>query len=119
MSAIRPQFQLVAGAVAPETVARPEPAALPLLATAADVRGVVQYLRKKPGGVSINEALDAIKKQVFDPRKVHAYEALGLVLRQGERLELSPLGHELGRRLAPVTQGFRTLLDSQAPYRAV
>src|SRR5437868_1044279 len=119
MSAIRQQFQLVAGAPAPEAAARTQTFALPLALTAADVREVVQYLRKKPGGVSFNEALDAIKKQVFDPRKVHAYEALGLVLRQGERLELSPLGHELGRRLAPVAQGFRTLLDSQAPYRAV
>jgi hypothetical protein len=125
MSAIRPQFQLVAGvsAAAPEVVARAEaaaqPAALPLLATAADVRGVVQYLRKKPGGVTINEAVDAIKKQVFDPRKVLAYEALGLVVRQGDRLKLSPLGYELGRRLVPLTQGFRTLLDTQEPYRAV
>jgi hypothetical protein len=119
MSAIRQQFQLVAGAAAPETAPHTEPAALPLLATAADVRGVVQYLRKKPGGVTINEALDAIKKQVFDPRKVLAYEALGLVVRQGERLKLSPLGHELGCRLAPVAQVFRALLDSQEPYRAV
>ena len=119
MSAIRQQFQLVAGAGAPESAPRAEPNALPLLATAADVRGVVQYLRKKPGGVTINEALDAIKKQVFDPRKVLAYEALGLVVRQGERLKLSPLGHELGCRLAPVAQVFRALLDSQEPYRAV
>lgn len=119
MSAIRQQFQLVAGAVAPEAAPRADANALPVLATAADVRGVVQYLRKKPDGVTINEAVDAIKKQVFDPRKVLAYEALGLVVRRGERLQLSAAGHELGRRLQPVAQVFRTLLDGQEPYRAV
>ena len=119
MSAIRQQFQLVAGAVAPEAPPRADANALPVLATAADVRGVVQYLRKKPDGVTINEAVDAIKKQVFDPRKVLAYEALGLVVRRGERLQLSAAGHELGRKLQPVTQVFRTLLDGQEPYRAV
>jgi hypothetical protein len=122
MSAIRQQFQLVAGATAPAPEAAPRVEAtntLPLLATAADVRGVVQYLRKKPGGVTINEAVDAIKKQVFDPRKVLAYEALGLVERQSERLKLSALGHELGRKLQPVAQVFRTLLNGQAPYRDV
>ncbi|HYY43054.1 MAG TPA: hypothetical protein VE775_10005, partial [Pyrinomonadaceae bacterium] len=136
MSAIRQQFQLVAGAVAvtpdpttdPTTDATPDAAGpahalttgpLPLLATAVDVRGIVQYLSRKPGGVTINEAVDAVKKQVFDPRKVLAYEALGLVARHGDRLKLSPLGHDLGRKLQPVAQVFRTLLDSQAPYRAV
>ncbi|HEX8180691.1 MAG TPA: hypothetical protein VF525_14175 [Pyrinomonadaceae bacterium] len=132
MSAIRQQFQLVAGAVAvtpdPTTAAAPDAAVpahaltagpLPLLATAVDVRGIVQYLSRKPGGVTINEAVDAVKKQVFDPRKVLAYEALGLVARHGDRLKLSPLGHDLGRKLQPVAQVFRTLLDSQAPYRAV
>ncbi len=122
MSAIRQQFQLVASAAAaatPDAARRADAGALPLLATAADVRGVVQYLRKKPGGVTINEAVDAIKKQVFDPRKVLAYEALGLVARQGDRLKLSELGHELGRKLQPVAQVFRTLLDWQEPYRAV
>jgi hypothetical protein len=120
MSAIRQHFQLVAGAVAPEVAPRAQTvSALPLLATPGDVRGVVLYLQKKPGGVTINEAVDAIKKQVFDPRKVLAYEALGLVVRQGDRLKLSPLGYELGRRLAPFTQGFRVLLDTQEPYRAV
>ncbi|HEX8071822.1 MAG TPA: hypothetical protein VF546_17880 [Pyrinomonadaceae bacterium] len=123
MSAIRPQFQVLPRAPrAPEAAPRPEPPAgtqgpLPQLATAADVRGVVLYLRKKTGGVTINEAVDAIKKQVFDPRKVQAYEALGLVQRQGDRLKLTPLGHDLGRRLQPVAQSFRALLDGQPAYR--
>src|SRR5918911_2490404 len=117
MSAIRPQFQLVAPA--PEAAPRAEESALPLSLTAADVRDVIQYLRRKPGGVTLSEALDAIKKQVFDARKVLAYETLGLIARQGERLKLTPLGHELGQRLAPVAESFRTLLDTQPPYRAV
>jgi hypothetical protein len=120
MSAVRQPFQLVAGAAALEATPGAEMiSALPLLATAADVRAVVQYLRKKPGGVTLNEAMDAIKKQVFEPRKVFAYEALGLIERRADRLKLTPLGHELGRKLQPVTQVFRTLLARQAPYRDV
>jgi hypothetical protein len=130
MSAIRQHFQVLPRAPrtaepAPRTAdaaprvpdAAPTQGPLPQLATAADVRGVVLYLRKKAGGVTINEAVDAIKKQVFDPRKVQAYEALGLVVRQGDRLKLSPLGYELGRRLQPVAQVFRALLDGQPAYR--
>src|SRR5918911_3272264 len=107
MGAVRQPFQLVAGAGVPEEAPGGEATnALPLLATAADVRAVVQYLRKRPGGVTLNEALDAIKKQVFEPRKVIAYETLGLIERRADRLKLTPLGHELGRKLQPVTQVF-------------
>ena len=92
---------------------------LPLLATASDVRGVVQYLKKKASGVTIGEAVNAIKKQVFDPRKVIAYESLGIIQRAGDRLTLSPLGWELARQLEPETEVFRAMLNNIEPYRSV
>lgn len=95
------------------------PTALPLLATANDVRGVVQYLRKRPEGVTLSEAIDAIKKQVFEPAKIAAYEALELIEQDGNLLKLTPLGWELARSLDPETQAFCRLLARIEPYHSV
>jgi hypothetical protein len=92
---------------------------LPILATAGDVREVVQYLKKKPAGVSIVEAMDDVKRRVFEPRKIAAYEFWGIVNRQGgDRLHLSQLGWEFARKLAPESEAYRAVLDNTAPYRA-
>ncbi|HEX8129106.1 MAG TPA: hypothetical protein VF527_08400 [Pyrinomonadaceae bacterium] len=92
---------------------------LPILATAGDVREVVQYLKKKPAGVSIVEAMDDVKRRVFEPRKVAAYEFWGIVERHGgDRLHLSRLGWEFARKLAPEAEAYRAVLDNAAPYRA-
>jgi hypothetical protein len=93
--------------------------ALPILATAGDVREVVRYLKKKPAGVSIVEALDDVKRRVFEPRKIAAYEFWGIVEREGgDRLRLSRLGWEFARRLAPESEAYRAVLCQTAPYRA-
>jgi hypothetical protein len=93
---------------------------LPILATAGDVREVVQYLRKKPTGVSVVEASGDVKKRVFQPRKIAAYEFWGIISRQGgDRLHLTQLGWEFARKLAPETEAYRAVLDQTAPYRAV
>lgn len=91
---------------------------LPILTTAGDVREVVQYLRKKPAGVSVVEALDDVRKRVFEPRKIAAYEFWGIVKRQGDRLQLSQLGWEFARKLAPEAEAYRAVLDQTVPYRA-
>lgn len=92
---------------------------LPILATAGDVREVVQYLKKKPAGVSVVEAMDDVKRRVFEPRKVAAYEFWGIVTRQGgDRLRLSQLGWEFARKLAPEAEAYRAVLANTAPYRA-
>src|ERR1041384_274708 len=95
------------------------PASLPLLATANDVRGVVQYLRKRPAGVTLSEAIDAIKKQVFEPTKIAAYEALDLVEQDGNLLKLTPSGWELARSLEPETRAFSAMLGRIEPYHSV
>ena len=92
---------------------------LPILATAGDVREVVQYLKKKPTGVSVVEAMDDVKRRVFEPRKIAAYEFWGIVNRLGgDRLQLSQLGWEFARKLEPQTEAYRTVLEMAAPYRA-
>jgi len=55
---------------------------------------------------------------VFEPRKVAAYEAWGVVARRGERLLLTRRGREFARTLEPETRAYRALLDSNPLYRA-
>jgi hypothetical protein len=93
-------------------------AELPVLATPGDLREAVQYLKRKPTGVSVVEALADSKRRVFEPRKVAAYEAWGLVARRGERLLLTRRGREFARTLEPQTRAYRELLDSNPLYRA-
>jgi hypothetical protein len=103
-------FQVIEGA---------PPATLPILANASDVREVVQLLKKKPEGITIVEASDAVRKRLFDPRKVAAYETWGIISRSGDRMKLSELGHQFASKLGPEAQIFRVMLDNTPPYRAV
>ncbi|HEX7176889.1 MAG TPA: hypothetical protein VF240_16635 [Pyrinomonadaceae bacterium] len=91
---------------------------LPTLATAGDVREVVQYLKKKPEGVSVLEAVEDVRRRIFEPRKVAAYEMWGLVERRNARLLLTPLGREFARRLEPESEAYRALLRRTEAYHA-
>jgi hypothetical protein len=93
-------------------------AALPVLATPGDLREAVQYLKRKPTGVSLVEALADARRRVFEPRKVAAYVSWGVVARRGERLQLTRRGRELARTLEPETRAYRALLDTNPLYRA-
>src|SRR5215207_1605150 len=103
-------FQIIEGA--PKS-------SLPLLATANDVREVVQLLKKKPEGITVAEASDSARRRLFDPRKIPAYELWGIVSKSGDRITLSHLGREFASRLAPEAQLYRVLLDNTPPYRAL
>lgn len=92
---------------------------LPLSATANDVRAVVQYLKGRAEGVTLAEAVDSLKKQIFEPEKLAAYEALGVVRREVNRLKLDALGWELARCLEPEADAFRALLDRIEAFRRV
>lgn len=94
-------------------------ATLPILATASDVREVVQFLKKKPDGITVVEASDAVRKRLFDPRKVAAYELWGIISKNGDRITLSQLGREFASKLEPEAQIYRVMLDNTSPYRAV
>ncbi len=91
----------------------------PALATAADLREVVQYLKKKPFGVTVVEALNDVKKRAFEPRKIAAYEFCGIVTRGGsDRLRLTSLGWEFASKIEPETEAYRAVLDNTPLYRA-
>ena len=94
-------------------------ATLPVLATASDVREVVQFLKKKPDGVTVVEASDTVRRRLFDYRKLAAYEVWGIISKVGDRIRLSELGREFATKLEPETQIYRVILDTALPYRAV
>lgn len=94
-------------------------ATLPSFATANDLRDLIRYLKKHPGGVTIVEALGEVKKRILDPHKIAAYEAWGVINRAEDRLELSRFGWEFARKFAAEAMLFRSILDREAPYRKV
>lgn len=93
-------------------------ASLPTMATANDVREVVQYLKRHPGGVNICDIVQPIKKRIFYPAKVVAYESWGLVTRKGERVTLTSIGWEFARSIEPEARAYRALVDRTKLYRA-
>lgn len=92
---------------------------LPILTTVDDVTGIVDYLRTKATGATLAEARAVVRAQILDPRKVTAFQAWGLITKEGERIKLAPLGWELARKTKTSQDVFREILDSIVPYRSV
>ena len=95
---------------------RPSAAALPILATANDARELVRFLKRRPNGVTIVEAMNAEPRRIFDARKIAAYEFWGLIGRENERLVLTPLGEELADALGPECRLHRDVLHRVPEY---
>ncbi len=91
---------------------------LPVLATASDVREVVQFLKRYADGITIVQAMDAFRKRVLDPRKIAAYEFWGIISRNGDRLKLTSLGWHLASRLEPEAEVYRAVLNRTDAYHA-
>ena len=94
-------------------------AELPMSATPNDLRDVIRFLKQRPEGISIVEALGEVKKRLLDASRIATYEQWGIILRQGNWLKLSPLGWEFSKKLALEADLFRTILDQLEPYRAM
>ena len=90
---------------------------LPILATANDARELVRFLKKRPNGVTIVEAMNAEPRRIFDARKIAAYEFWGIIGRENERLVLTPLGEELAEALGPECRMHRDILHRVPEYQ--
>jgi hypothetical protein len=89
----------------------------PRLATANDIRELVQYLKRRPAGVNIHDVPQPIKKRIFFPAKIASYEFWGLVNVERDRIRLTPLGYDFARSLDPEARAYRELLDNTPFYR--
>jgi hypothetical protein len=92
---------------------------LPILTTGDDVKAIVNYLRTKPTGATLAEAKAVVQKQVLDPRKFTAYQAWGILTKEGDRIKLTPLAWELARKTKKEEGIFREIIDAIVPYRSV
>lgn len=99
-----------------QIVGREESESLPVLATATDVREVIRFLKHHPEGITTVQAMDAFRKRIFDARKVSAYEFWKIILRNGDRLKLTPLGWELAKCLNPEAEIYRSVLRNIPAY---
>lgn len=99
-----------------QIVVRDEPESLPVLASEADVREVIRFLKHHPEGVTPMQVMDGLRKRIFDARRVSAYEFWKIVVRNGDRLKLSPLGWELANCLTPEAEIYRTVLRNTSAY---
>ncbi len=89
---------------------------LPILATANDAREVVRFLKKRPNGVTVVEAMNAEPKRIFDARKVAAYEFWGIIQRLNDRMTLTALGQDLAEALGPETRMHSDILHRVPAY---
>jgi hypothetical protein len=64
------------------------------------------------------EVNDAVRKRVFDPRKVSAYESWGILSKVGNRLVLSALGTEFAAIITQETEIYRAMLHRTRPYHS-
>ncbi|PWT92330.1 MAG: hypothetical protein C5B55_06595 [Blastocatellia bacterium] len=90
----------------------------PRLATANDIRELVQFLKRRPHGVSTHEIPQPLKKRVFHPTKIECYQFWGLVSVNRGRLVLTHLGWQFAHSLDPEARAYRELLESVSIYRA-
>ncbi|HKG61453.1 MAG TPA: hypothetical protein VKB05_16960 [Pyrinomonadaceae bacterium] len=101
-----------------QIVGRDKLETLPVLATATDIREAIRFLKHHPDGITTVQAMDAARKRIFDARKVSAYEFWKILLKNGERLKLTPLGWELAQCLNPEAEIFRLVLNDTPAYHS-
>lgn len=90
---------------------------LPILASSDDAIKVVQFLKTRATGCTIEDAKAVIDKKLLDSRKINAYIIWQLISKDGDKLKLT----ELGKRLARVGTSeyfevFSNILSSIEPY---
>ena len=90
----------------------------PRLVTANDIRELVQYLKRRPAGVNIEDVPQPMKKRVFCPPKIASYKYWGLVSVRRDHVSLTTTGWDFARRLEPEATAYRELLNSTSFYRA-
>jgi hypothetical protein len=103
----------------PEKPAFRENNELPILATANDIREVVQYLKQRPEGINICDVVQPIKKRIFYPPKIEAYLQWGLIAKKGDRINLTARGFNFAQSLIPEARAYRLLLHDSEYYSSV
>lgn len=70
---------------------------LPIMTSDEDVRAIIDYLKTKATGATVEEAKAAINKKYLDNRKLSAYERWNLVKKEGDKVKLTKRGRNFAR----------------------
>ncbi len=90
---------------------------LPIIASYEDALQIVQFLKTKATGSTIEDAKAVIDKKYLDARKINAYIIWGLITRSGEKIKLTELGKRLSRiNETEYPEVFTEVLKSIEPY---
>ena len=92
---------------------------LPQLTTDDDVEAICEYLKTRPGGITITEAMTSMPRQLFDPQKINAYVVWGFVSKDGDHIALTELGEDL-INIAPGHKYliYQKVIFNLVPYKA-
>ena len=71
---------------------------LPIMTTKEDVISVVNYLKTKVAGATIDEIKAALDAKLVDGRKLAAYVSWSIVKKEGEKYRLTERGRDLSRK---------------------
>lgn len=89
---------------------------LPVKTTTDDVLQIIDYLKTKGTGVSIDSAKDVIDARLLDGRKIAAYRYWGIVERDGEKISLTENGWRVARKPEELKTVFREVVQGILPY---
>ena len=93
--------------------------ALPVFVTIEDINDLVGYLKTKPAGASVGDAKKVLRKQIFDHRKMPAYDQWKIIKREGDVLKLDERGWHLARNTRPRHVVFQEIIKSNSAYVSV
>jgi hypothetical protein len=79
---------------------------------------VVRFLSRENASIRISELQTAEPRRVFEPHKLAAYEAWGIIERDEHLIRLSELGGELAKRNTFEKQIYRQILSNLPQYRS-
>ncbi len=91
---------------------------LPAAASAGDIREIVRFLSRENASMRITELQNAEPRRVFEPHKLAAYEAWGIITRDEHSIRLSELGGELAKRNTFEKQIYRQILSNLPQYKS-
>ena len=89
---------------------------LPVKTTTDDVVQIIDYLKTKGTGVSIESAKDVIDARLLDGRKIAAYRYWNIIERDGDKIMLSDNGWRVARKPEELKTVFREVVQGLVPY---
>lgn len=91
---------------------------LPIKTNKEDIDEIVAYLKKKPVGITVDDAKATVDSRLLDGRKLNAYRTWGFVTDNGNKLILTPLGREYAQASEDDKRGiYANIIEDVNIYR--